>query len=87
MEREKVRKMILDYLAEHVFSGSLPADFNDDTILVSNRLVNSIIVLHMVNYLEENLNIEFEAHEMNVDNIDSVNLMTDFVLNKINAGK
>ena len=87
MEREKVRKMILDYLAEHVFSGSLPADFTDNTVLVSTRLVNSIIVLHMVNYLEETLSIEFEAHEMNVENIDTVNIMTDFVLNKMNAGK
>lgn len=85
MTRAEIIKMILDYISEHVFSDKLPSDFTNDTSMVNSRIVNSIIVLHMVNHIEEKLNIEFEAHEINVDNIDTVNLLADFVAKKCNA--
>lgn len=52
--------------------------------LISSRLVNSIIVLKMVNHLEEKFGIEFEAHEVDQDNLDSVDLISAFVLKKKN---
>lgn len=85
MTRDEIVKMILGYISEHVFSGKIPSDFTMDTSMVNSRLVNSIIVLHMINYIEEKINVEFEAHEISVDNIDTVNLLADFVVKKSNA--
>lgn len=85
MTRDEIVKMILDYISEHVFSGKMPSDFTNDTSMVNSRLVNSIIVLHLVNHIEEKLNIEFDAHEISVDNIDTVNVLSDFIVKKRNA--
>lgn len=87
MTVSEIKEILKSYLAKQVFSGNLPKDFNDDTTLISSRLVNSISVLHMVNYIEELLKVEFEAHEVNVDNLDTINLFADFLAKKLNAGK
>ena len=85
METTQLKKLIREYIAEHVFSGKLPADFTDDTALVSSRLINSIVVLHMINHFEELLKISLEAHEVSVDNLDTVNMISAFFVGKINA--
>ncbi len=87
MNKEEIKKLIRNYVSEHVFSGKLASDFTDDTLLVSTRIINSIIVMHMINHFEEVLKIELEAHEVNIDNLDSVNIMAEFFENKINARK
>lgn len=87
MTIEKIKKMLNAYISEHLFAGKLPSDFNENTPLVSSRIVNSISVLHMVNHFEETLNIELEAHEVNVDNLDTVELFSEFLMKKLNAAK
>jgi acyl carrier protein len=87
MQKDEIKKQIRSYISEHVFSGKMPADFTDDTKMISTRLVNSIIVMHMINHFEESLKIELEAHEVSVDNLDTVNLIADFFNGKVNAGK
>ncbi|MGZ3882983.1 MAG: hypothetical protein ACXVP0_15365 [Bacteroidia bacterium] len=87
MTKDQIKKMVKEYIAEHVFSGAVPSDFTDDTLMISTRIVNSIVVMHMINHFEELLKVEVEAHEVNVDNLDSVNLVTLFFFNKVNAGK
>jgi hypothetical protein len=87
MSKDDLKKMIKEYIAEHVFAGVLPPDFTDETPMVSTRLVNSIVVMHMINYFEEKLKVEIEAHEVNIDNLDSIDLVTSFFFGKLNAGK
>jgi acyl carrier protein len=85
MSKDAIVKKVSDYISDHVFSGKLPSDFTNDTPMVSTRLVNSIAVLHMVNHFEEEFKVEFEAHEISVDNLDTVNLFADFIASKVNA--
>lgn len=85
MSKDAIVKKILEYITDHVFSGKMPADFTNDTPMISTRLVNSIAVLHMINHFEEEMSIEFEAHEISVDNLDTVNLFADFIASKVNA--
>lgn len=85
MNVNEIKEQVRLYLAEHVFSGKLPHDFTNETPLVSTKLVNSITILHLVNHFEESLKIEFEAHEMSVEYINTVNLIANFMFEKINA--
>jgi acyl carrier protein len=54
----------------------------DDTLLISNRLMDSIVALKLVSHLETAFNIEFEAHEVDQDNLDSINVITAFTVRK-----
>lgn len=83
MNRDEIKKDVRNYIAQKMFKGNLPSDFTDDTKLISSRLIDSIVVLSMVNYLEEKTKIEFEAHEVSVENLDSVNIIVDFLLKKL----
>ena len=85
MDNSQIKKLLKEYIAEHVFSGKLPGDFTDDTALVSSRLINSIVVLHMINHFEELFKISFEAHEISIDNLDTINMMATFFQSKMNA--
>lgn len=83
MEREALKNSVRKYVSENIFGNQLPKDFNDNTPLVSSRLMDSIITLKMINHFEDELNVECKAHEVTADNLDSVNIFTDFLLRKI----
>jgi len=82
VKKQELKDAVRNYITQEVFSGTEPADFNDDLKIVSTRLMDSIVTLNMVNHFEETLNVELQAHEVNVDNLDSVNLITDFLASK-----
>jgi len=82
VKKAELKDAVRNYVADGVFNGSMPAEFNDDMKLVSTRLMDSIVTLNMVNHFEELLGIELQAHEVNVDNLDSVNLITGFLAEK-----
>lgn len=63
---------------------SIPADsVKDDTKLISTRIVDSIVALRLVSHLEEKFHIEFEAHEVNQDNLESIDRIAQFVQSKM----
>ncbi len=85
MTKENIQSKIVGFISNNVFSGKIPADFTNNSPLVSSRLMNSITVLQMVSFLEEELKVEFEAHEISADNLDTVNILTDFIAKKLNV--
>lgn len=69
------------FLAGHL---AIPADtIADDAALISSRLIDSIIALKLVNHLEEKFNIEFEAHEVVQENLETINIIASFVQSKM----
>ncbi|MFM2017117.1 MAG: D-alanine--poly(phosphoribitol) ligase subunit 2 [Bacteroidota bacterium] len=78
-----IEQTISTFLKENVAALNDSANFNDTTPLISSRLIDSIIALKLVSYLEETFNIEFEAHEVNQDNLDTVALIAAFVRSKL----
>ncbi len=73
---------VRQYLTEHLCHGDrsqLPAD---DASLISSRLMDSIITLKLVSYLEDTFGIAFEAHEVTQENLDSINKIAVFVHRK-----
>ncbi len=83
MNKEEIKGEVRNFIAKKMFKGNLPSDFTDDTKLISSRLIDSIVVLSMVNYLEEKSKTEFEAHEVSVENLDTVNIIADFLSKKL----
>ena len=82
MKKQELKDAVRNYVSAEVFNGTKPAEFTDDMLIVSTRLMDSIVTLNLVNHFEEMLGIEFQAHEVNIDNLDSVNLITNFLATK-----
>lgn len=82
MNKNEILKGVRDFVTERLFKGTIPPDFTNDTALVSTRLMDSLNVLSMVVFLEKEFKVDFEAHEVTVDNLDTINLIADFVFQK-----
>ena len=82
MKKQELKDAIRTYIVTEVFNGTRPAEFTDDMLIISTRMMDSIVTLNMINHFEELLNIELKAHEVNVDNLDSVNITTNFLAEK-----
>lgn len=54
----------------------------NNTKLISSGIVNSISTLKMVDFLEKKYNIEFQPHEVDRENLDTIDLIADFVSSK-----
>lgn len=78
--KEKIRRFIQEDILE-----SAVDDLDDDTALVSGGLVNSLSTLRLVTFLEDTFDIEFPAHEISVDNLDSVGRIAECVKEKQDA--
>lgn len=85
MDEEKIRQQVRNFIYTELFDGEIPQDFTDDTPLISSRLMDSIVTLYMVNHFEEQFNIVFEAHEVSVDNLDTVNIFVKFIAAKLSS--
>ena len=77
--RLEVRKFIID----NIFAGTDDGSLKDDTSLIKTRTMDSIVALKLVSHLEDKFSIEFEAHEVDQDNLDTINTIVAFVQKKM----
>lgn len=53
------------------------------TTLISSGIIDSISTLKLVDYLEKKYNIEVLPHEVDKDNLDTLNLIKTFIESKL----
>lgn len=83
MNKNEITTEVRSFITEKLFRGGIPSDFTNDTPLISSRLLDSIVVLGLVSHLEEKFSVEFEAHEVTVDNLDTINVISNFISQKL----
>ena len=83
MDKNEIRSTIRTFLMDNIFNGDDKGQLKDDTALISSRIMDSIVALKLVSHLEEKFGIELEAHEVDQENLDTINLMTAFVQSKM----
>ena len=79
-----VQQELLNYITEQFLKGK-GGNLKSDTALLSTGILDSISALQMVDFIEDKFGIEFEAHEVDQDNLHSVETITNFILNKQKA--
>lgn len=78
-----IKKAIREFLAEQLGSDAKIHELTDFAPLISSRIIDSIIALKLVNHLEDKFHIEFEAHEVDQDNLDTIDSIAAFVQSKM----
>ena len=75
-----------DTIRQFILSRYLPGEsadnLRDDTPLRSSGILDSLATLSLISFLEEQFNIEVEAHETDVDNFDRIGDIAAFVEQK-----
>ena len=80
--RDEIRGGVREYLLTEFLPGEDPATLTDTTPLISGGILDSIASVKLVSHLEERYGVRFEAHEVSVDYLDTVDLVVDTIHRK-----
>ncbi len=83
---DDIQAAVREYLIREVVRGVKPEELTPETRLISGGLVDSLSTLNLVQFLEERYSIQFEAHEVSVDNLDTTADIARLVAEKSAAG-
>jgi len=71
------------YILETLLPGESPDALTDSTPLVTGGILDSLATLKLVSFLEEKYKIELQAHEVDVENLNTIALITSLVRKKL----
>lgn len=80
--KQEIVQNVREFITENIFGGNDNPDLKNDTSLISSRIMDSIVALKLVTHLESTFGIEFEAHEVSQENLDTIDRISEFVAAK-----
>lgn len=72
--RQKIHTFLAKYFKDY--------DLQDDEDIFSLGFVNSLFAMQIVLFVEQQLGVTIENHELNIDNFRTINAMTDLIMSK-----
>lgn len=85
VELNQVKETVKAFVKERFLKNSDDKELTYSTPLISGGLIDSILTMQLVVFLEEQFKFEFQAHEVDVDNLDTIDIIAAFVLKKVNG--
>jgi acyl carrier protein len=79
--KTEIKNIIRRYVLENYLADE-PDVLTDETGLLSEDYIDSISVMVLVEFLETSFEFEFEPHEVDEDNLDTIDRMVAFVESK-----
>ena len=80
---EETKKTVKNYILEQFLPGEDPDELTDAIPLITGGILDSLAALKLVQFLEEMYGIQFEAHEVDVDNLNTIASIASFVHSKL----
>jgi acyl carrier protein len=77
-----IEVQIRDHLAQNVLFSDGSFEFDDDASFLEEGIIDSVAVMDLVFFAEEQFNIAIEDHEIIPDNFDSVIKLAHFIRTK-----
>lgn len=76
------REILRQYIAANIlFSDKYP--YNDQASFLDNGVIDSMNIMELVIFLEENLGIKVADEEIVPEHFDSIELLSEFIENKL----
>lgn len=83
MEADQIRDAVKTYILEEFLPGERSSAIDDETPLITGGILESIATIKLVTFLETRYDIQFEAHEMSADYLDSISAIANTVRDKL----
>lgn len=81
----EIKNIIRKYVQEEYLDANEIDSFTDESPLITSGLIDSISILQVVDFLEESFGFEFEPHEVDQANLNTIEIMLTFLKSKIAA--
>lgn len=85
MAKQEIRQTVKDYVLREFLVGERPEALEETTPLISGGILDSISTLKLVSFLEERYGVEFQAHEVSADHLDTLDDIAKIVESKVAA--
>jgi acyl carrier protein len=82
MKTEEIKSQVRAYILKEFLPGEDPEQLTDTLPLISGRILDSLATLKLVAFLEESFGFELAAHEVGVQNLDTLDRIAAFVTSK-----
>ena len=83
---DAIKQDIKDFIMGEFLPGENPDELTDTTPLISGGILDSIATLKLVMYVEEKYGVNLEPHEVDKENLDSLELITRLLRSKLPGG-
>ncbi len=75
----EMREEIREFILKEFLPGEPAESLTDDVELVSSRILDSLATLKLVTFLEDSYGVEFAAHEVGAEHLDTIDRIVAFV--------
>jgi len=82
MDDAQMREAVKTFILEQFLPGESPDAIDDATPLITGGILDSISTIKLVSFIEEQLGVEFAAHEISADYLDSIARIAEVVREK-----
>jgi len=78
----EINVQIRDFIAQNLLFSDNGYQYDDDDSFLQEGIVDSVGVMDLVSFVEDNFNVEVDDQEIVPDNFDSVNKLAQYVRGK-----
>jgi acyl carrier protein len=78
-----VNEALRAYIIEDVFQGLVPEDFNDDYNLIESGAMDSLSMMKIITYLEQQFGVKFGLNDMVPKNFKSIESLSELALARL----
>ena len=82
MNEQEIKSKVKSFILNEYLPGEDPAALTDTTPLMTTGILDSIAVLKLVTFLENDFGITIEPHEAVVENLNTLSDMARLVMSK-----
>lgn len=80
-----IEEQIRDYIVANLMFGEITVEFDNDSSLLELGIVDSVGVMELVLFVEEQYGLAIEDDEIVPENFDSVSQLAAYIQSKMNA--
>lgn len=84
-DSQEIKEALRGYILAEFLRGESAENLLDDTALMSSKILDSLAVLNLVSFIEEQYGIEVEAQETSEENFDTIQGIASLVVAKLGA--
>lgn len=84
-QRDEIQAALKSFILKEFLPDEDADELQSDTELVSTGILDSVSTLKVISFIEERYEVEIEAHEANIQNLNSIAAMAGLVQSKRSA--
>lgn len=80
---QEIRETVKDYILREFLPGENPAELTESTPLITGGILDSLATIKLVVFLEEQFQVQVQAHETMVDYLNTITDIAELVHSKL----